>query len=296
VSDWLARQIRHADVRLLVGALVRVATYCNDPERLSAGAAVTQIQGALGKGVLYLDGGWQTLVQGLRAAAESAGVRMRSGVRAAAIERAGDRWSVRLADGSALDAGSVVIAAGPDAAAEALSGAERTLVRGWADRAVPVKAACLDLALSRLPQPRATFALGIDQPLYYSVHSVVAALGPQGSAVLHVAKYLGTAASDPRRDERELEALLDLVQPGWRDCVVQRRFLPDMLVANDLPRASLGGTAGRPGPEVPEAAGLYVVGDWVGRDGMLADASLASARRAASSIVRRVEKSARAAA
>src|SRR5690606_7456816 len=101
------------------------------------------------------------------------------------------------------------------------------------------------------------------------------------NAVIHVAKYLGRQASDPRRDERELEALVDLVQPGWRELVLQRRFLPDMLVAHDLPTAARGGTAGRPGPELPGAPGLYVVGDWVGPDGMLADATLDSARRAA---------------
>jgi phytoene dehydrogenase-like protein len=296
VGEWIATQVRHADVRALVAALVRVATYCNDPQRLSAGAALSQIQGALGKGVLYLDGGWQTLVDRLRTAATTAGVRILSSARAAAIDRAGARWVVRLADGTMLDAGAVVIAAGPDAAAALLSGAEETVARRWADSAVAVKAACLDLALDRLPQPRATFALGIDQPLYFSVHSAVAKFGPHGKAVVHVAKYLGTTPSDPDRDERELEALLDLVQPGWRALVLQRRFLPDMLVANDLPRATRGGTVGRPGPEIPGAPGLYVVGDWVGADGMLADASLASAKRAAGMILHRIEQTARAAA
>ncbi|MBK5255765.1 MAG: FAD-binding protein [Vicinamibacteria bacterium] len=37
------------------------ATYTDDPERLSAGAALDQIRLG-GKGVLYLNGGWQTLV------------------------------------------------------------------------------------------------------------------------------------------------------------------------------------------------------------------------------------------
>jgi phytoene dehydrogenase-like protein len=296
VGEWIAQQVRHPDVRPLVAALVRVATYCNDPEHLSAGAALTQVQGALGKGVLYLDGGWQTLVDGLRTAATGAGATIRSAARAAGIERAGDRWALRLADGTSVDAAAVVIAAPPDAAASLLTGAEKALVGGWADRAIAVKAACLDIALERLPQPRATFALGIDQPLYLSVHSAVARFGPAGKAVVHVAKYLGTVASDPARDERELETLLDLVHPGWRELVLQRRFLPDMLVANDLPAATHGGTAGRPGPEVPNAPGLYVVGDWVGADGMLADASLASAKRAAGLILHRIEQSARAAA
>jgi phytoene dehydrogenase-like protein len=296
MGQWLDANVRHAEVRQLVGALVRVSTYSDDPERMSAGSALAQMQAALSTSVLYLDGGWQTLVDGLRAAAEAAGVRLVTSARAAAVEHGGSAWRVRLADGTTIDAAAAVVAAGPDAAAALLTGAEQVTARRWAAAAIPVKAACLDVALSRLPQPRASFALGVDRPLYLSVHSAVATLGPPGGAVIHVAKYLGSAGSDPKGDERELEALMDLVQPGWRELVVQRRFLPDMLVANALPTAAGGGTAGRPGPVVPGADDLYVVGDWVGPDGLLADASLASAKRAAMSIVERATRSARAAA
>jgi phytoene dehydrogenase-like protein len=59
-----------------------------------------------------------------------------------------------------------------------------------------------------------------------------------------------------------------------------------MVVSNALVTAAAGGTAGRPGAAVPGIANLYVAGDWVGPDGMLADASLASARRAAHAAVR----------
>lgn len=296
VSAWIEANVRHPDVRRLVAALVRVATYSHDPERLSAGTAIAQVQAALSSGVLYLDGGWQTLVDGLRAAAAAAGVRILTSARAAAVQREGTRWRVRLADGTAIEAAAAVLATGPDAAAALLDGGARTTVGRWAEATLPVRAACLDLALSCLPQARATFALGIDRPLYLSVHSAVAALAPPGNAVIHVAKYLGRTASDPRTDERELEALMDLMQPGWRDVVLQRRFLPDMLVANALPAAASGGTAGRPGPAVPGADDLYVVGDWVGADGLLADASLASAKHAAGLILQRNARAARAAA
>jgi hypothetical protein len=47
-----------------------------------------------------------------------------------------------------------------------------------------------------------------------------------------------------------------------------------------------GGLAGRPGPAVPGSDNLYVAGDWVGREGMLAAASLASARSATLLILR----------
>ena len=54
-----------------------------------------------------------------------------------------------------------------------------------------------------------------------------------------------------------------------------------MVVTHALVDGRQGGPAGRPGPAVPEVRGLFVVGDWIGPEGMLVDASLASARRAA---------------
>jgi hypothetical protein len=56
-----------------------------------------------------------------------------------------------------------------------------------------------------------------------------------------------------------------------------------MTVTNGLVTAADGGTAGRPGPQV--TSDLFVVGDWVGAEGMLVDASLASAKRAAELIL-----------
>ena len=45
---------------------------------------------------------------------------------------------------------------------------------------------------------------------------------------------------------------------------------------------------GRPGPQMPGIAGLYLAGDWIGSEGYLLDASLASARAAAQLIVQNV--------
>jgi phytoene dehydrogenase-like protein len=74
------------------------------------------------------------------------------------------------------------------------------------------------------------------------------------------------------------------VQPRWRDRIVHRRFLPEMVVAHALPLAAQGGLAGRPGALVPDVAGLALAGDWVGPEGMLADAALASGAAAARAI------------
>lgn len=289
VRAWLDSTVRHAEVRALLEALVRVSTYANIPEQLSAGAAIRQLQLAFGKGVLYLDGGWQTLVDGLRQAASRAGVRFQSGVRVEAVEGAECVRGVRLANGERLRSTAVILTGGPEDAATLVQDGSSPTLRRWATDAVPVRAACLDVGLARLPRPKATFGLGIDEPLYFSVHSAYAKLGPEATATIHVAKYLAPrddAGGEARAIEAELEGLLDLLQPGWREAVAARRFLPKMTVAHHIPTAADGGYEGRPSVAVPEIADLYVAGDWVGDQGMLADASLASAKRAAELAVR----------
>jgi phytoene dehydrogenase-like protein len=280
VRQWSSTRVRHPDVRRLLEALARLATYANAPETMSAGLAIRQLQMAIASSVSYLDGGWQTLVDGLRACAEGHGARIRTAAAVTGLDRTSDGrvTGTRLRDGSLVPASAVVLALDATAASELLPHGP---VRRYAAAATPVLAACLDVGLARLPRPRVTFALGIDEPTYYSVHSAVARLGPDGAAMIHVARYLGDATPEPKLIEQRLEGVLDRLQPGWREVVVERRFLPHMAAASALPTAAEGGLAGRPGPEVPEAPGLYVTGDWVGPDGWLADGALASARRAA---------------
>ena len=288
VNAWLAREIRQSEVRELIAGLVRLTSYCADFDAMSAGTALAQVQGALGGGVRYLDGGWQVLIDGLMKSATRAGATLSTSARADAVVTTGARRQVRLGDGSSIDADAVVIAAGPDTAAELLDGAAGEAARQWAAASIPVRAACLDVGLTRLPRPRATFALGVDRPLYLSVHSAAASrLAPEGGAMIHVLKYSGADTGNAKADERELEGLLDLIQPGWREVVVEHRFLPSMLVSNAVPTAKGGGLRGRPDVAVPGADGVYIAGDWVGPEALLADASLASARRAAEAIAAR---------
>lgn len=285
VRQWLDASIRSAEVRELVQALFRLTTYANDVERQSAASAITQLQGALSGNVMYIDGGWQTLIDGLRQRAVEKGAKIVTGRRVEAVEHCGGVSGLKFSDGTQLRAGAVVLAVAPAEAAALMHSSKH--LASWASEAISVRAACLEVALRTLPQPRATFALGIDEPLYLSVHSAVARLAPEGGALIHTAKYLPAGESDPHANETQLEGLLDLVQPGWRDVVVERRFLPKMIVFNSLPTAARGGIGGRPGPAVNDVENLYVAGDWVGQHGLLADASLASARTAAKMIIDR---------
>ena len=91
--------------------------------------------------------------------------------------------------------------------------------------------------------------------------------------------------SAPEATRAELEQFLDRLQPGWQTHVVTRRFLPGMTVASSLPRAEEGGLQGRPDIAVPGLSNVFLAGDWVGGEGMLADASAASASEAAGRVL-----------
>lgn len=262
--------------RLVVELLTRTTSYSDAADLVDAGAVARQLRLGL-RGVRYLDGGWATLVTALRAEALRAGVQVRTGVRVHAIEEGSAGPVVTTDDGAQRAVGVVVAAGGPRGLAR-LIGAPRPA-------AVPAALAVLDVALRRLPRPSPTLVLGLDTPVYLSVHSAVATLAPPGGAVLHVARYLGTAGSDPAADRRELEGLLDAAQPGWRDELVTARFLPDLAAVTALPLAAEGGLPGR-APVRTALPGVRVAGDWVGAEGLLADASVASAALAAGSLLR----------
>ena len=161
VAAWAAAHVRHRPVADLLRMLFRVSTYANDPERMSAGAAIRQLQLAFARGVLYLDGGWQTLVDGFLERAREAGVRIVTNADAAALEHDGVVRGVRLRDGERWTAPCVVSTL-PPAAVAALPGLEGTDVVRLARSRVPVRAATLDLGLRRLPRPKflAGFGLG----------------------------------------------------------------------------------------------------------------------------------------
>jgi phytoene dehydrogenase-like protein len=191
-----------------------------------------------------------------------------------------------------LPATTVVLAVDPTTAQELVG--VTPFSSGWRDLK-SVTAACLDIALSRLPDPKRPFAIGLDRPVYLGVHSVHAQLTPRGGALVHAVKYLNDSApsandnydagtlrltDQSRADEKELETLLDEVQPGWRDVVVHRRFLPALTVSN----AVVAPGSVRPSPITP-MKGLYLVGDWVDSDGTMADGALSSARAVAKAIL-----------
>jgi phytoene dehydrogenase-like protein len=266
------------DVRGLIFALLRLTNYVHDPDAADGATLFTQLHRALSNSVFYVDDGWNQLVSALAARAEAGGCLFGVGRRVTAI-RPGRSWCVETSDGNSASAPAVVIALPPRDALELLPHAEA--IRSAADRSIPVYAACLDLGLARLPEPRHQFALSIDEPLYLSVHSQAARLAPEGGALVHILRYL-----EPDQDFdkalllAELEGFADLVQPGWRSQVRARQFFWKMPVMCAEPLARFGGLAGRPNVEVPGFSGVYLAGDWVGSHSLLSDAAAASGRLA----------------
>ncbi len=281
-GEWLESEVRDPGVRALITGLLRVSTYTNSLD-LDASIALSQLQ--MGQaGVLYLDHGWQTIVDGLRAAAERAGAHIEMNAPVEAIEHSGAAPSVRLKDGRTLAASAVVLAVTPDVAATVTAA---PVLRDFARQAVQVRAACLDIGLKKLPAPDRGFAFGLDTPLYYSVHSRVAKLAPDGGAMIQVAKYLAPDDTDAKAHEQQLEACMDLVQPGWRDALLQRRYLPNMTVVPFTATAKLGGLSARPRVDGTGIENVYLAGDWVGGEGWLSDASAASAKRVAEAVLQK---------
>ncbi|MEX2237551.1 MAG: FAD-dependent oxidoreductase [Dehalococcoidia bacterium] len=275
VEQWVSNRLHSQQLRRFLHTLIRIASYTHAPDRLSAQVGAQQIRQT---DVLYLDGGWQTIVDSLRALVEDAGVMINTEQRVEAIETREDTYSLRLAGGEEAVVSAVVLAVAPPEVSRLLAEDRFGSVREKLAAAVPVQAAILDVAVSR--RPARSVVLPLDRPLYYSVHSSVARLAPEGSAILSAAKYLTPGApSDAESDRKQLEDWLTLIEPAWRNVAVEQRFMPNLTVYNWLPSVAQGGLAGR--PAVQAAPGVYLAGDWVGPEGMLTDAVLASSLKAA---------------
>jgi phytoene dehydrogenase-like protein len=280
---WLDGQDLSPLVRMAMEAIARVSSYANAPALTHAAAMLDQIRGGF-KGVIYVDGGWSALVGELAKAAREAGAVLKTGAAAERVAIEGLQSRVTLADGSEHLADATLLALGPKEAARLAPNVAS--LAGYAEDAIPVRANTLDLALEKLPEGARQFALGIDQPFYFSVHSIAAKLAPEGGAVVHIAKYLPPDETPGQGAIAELEAVADLAMPGWRKFEKKRQELRGMAVTNALVRADKP----RPGVALPDAPGVFIAGDWVGGEGMLSDASAASAVQAAARIAGMLER------
>ncbi|MFN2592045.1 MAG: FAD-dependent oxidoreductase, partial [Candidatus Dormibacteria bacterium] len=110
MSQWLDDLDLRTDVRAVVAAVVRIATYSEDLEQLSAGAVIEQLQAASRDGVLYVDGGFSSMVTALERK-----VQVRSATRVLTLAPGRDGLELET-DGGRLAGRRVILAPGtPDA-------------------------------------------------------------------------------------------------------------------------------------------------------------------------------------
>jgi phytoene dehydrogenase-like protein len=301
VAEWFDERGLEGGVRALMEQLARTTTYVADHDRLSADVVARYFR-LVARSVVYLHGGWATLLDGLAAAGARRGVeRVAAPVRSAVPD--GGRVRVTLA---ARDAAAAAAAArgnggaGPDdGGAARVEGRERAILAravvvaggtpdacaavlpatppGWETLGPPVQVACLDLGLAEPPRTRVL--LGVDRPLYLICHSPPAQLAPRGAAVVHGLRYrrVDETSSVDARAELEEHCRVAGIEP---DAAEEVRYLHRMVACGAMPTPASGGLAGRPGVADTGLDGVFVAGDWVGAGGHLADAALTSGESA----------------
>jgi phytoene dehydrogenase-like protein len=285
VREWLAGL--PDDAVAIVEALVRLSSYTDAADTFDAGAAIAQLRLGAG-GVRYVDGGWQSIVEALRAIIMERGGAVVEGDQVLSVDRSDQGYVVGATDRSIVADAVILAVGGPETTAR-LVGAPVPGV----DRLGPiVQAAVLDLGMPSASGPRAPIVLGVDRPLYLSVHAPVARLAPPGSTLVSVMKYLppGQPAGETGAVREELLTHAD--RAGIRrESLVLERYLRALVVHHGVPLARHGGLAGRPGVDALGALdrpGVFMAGDWVGPEGMLADAAAASGAVAARLAIRHV--------
>jgi phytoene dehydrogenase-like protein len=278
-AAWLVEQLGDdAELLAFFHALLGIVSYCREPERMSALAAREQLRAGLA-GVLYLDGGWGSLVAQLETAARECGVELATESPVEALERREGMWTASVGARS-HSATHVVVALASGRASKLL----RPLALALPER-VPQRAAALDVALrGRWTAP--DLVLDLDEPIYLTVQSNYAAnRAPVDHCLVSTMWYRRSTddALAPAQLRARLEAAIDRWLPDRAARTIEARFMPDLEVTGDLPRPSHARAAVAPDPE--RAPELWLAGDWVGREGLLGDVALASARAAARAIV-----------
>lgn len=292
-QQWV-KQVTHSKiVESLLYVLGRLSTYCHAPERVSAKVMVSNMKNAMG-GALYLDGGWQTIIDQLHNRAILSGVQVQSHTLVKQIDpveqanllqipESNKHVKLLLSNNEEIHSKYVICTTGPHELNEMLTGKVNNKNNFFA-QITPILGATLDVALTQLPNPKRLFALGITDPLYYSVHSTYARLSDdRNSTVLHVFKYHHPDDQiDGARVKNELEQFLDKLQPGWQQYVITKRFIPNITVNQRLPQIGDEQKLQRSKTDIP---GLYIAGDWASPDAILADGAVSSAKQAAEEII-----------
>ncbi|CAG9607631.1 phytoene desaturase family protein [Pseudoneobacillus rhizosphaerae] len=284
-KNWVVQATPSLKVQSLLFILARLSTYCHGPEVLSAKLIMTHIKIALG-GVLYLDYGWQSLIDQLHNQAVIKHVKVQTRTNVKEITQVDDgHFRLETSTSKNITARYVISTIGPHELNQILSESVTMTQRGFFTDINSVQGATLDVALTELPDAKQLFAMGISEPMYFSVHSHYARLSNhRNSVVLHVFKYYhNKEAIDGKKVQLELEQFLDKVQTGWQKFVITKRFIPQITVNQRFP------LVGDEQKLVPRSKttipGLYIAGDWASPDYILSEAAISSGKAAAEAII-----------
>ncbi|PYI52453.1 phytoene desaturase family protein [Paenibacillus flagellatus] len=285
---WVEQEFSDPMTRHIIYAMFRTNSYAQAIDHQLAGPALRSVARTTKKNsIIYIQDGWQTLVDQLYEKAVRSGVSILTRKNATKIEHDGAVHKIKFADGQEMDVTHVISATPPAVTSRLLGDTGCRSILSWKEQARVIEAASLTLSLKRLSAPDHFAVLGLDQPVYFINQSKFTRLSEDGTSVVNITKSNGTGGTDAKADEQLLERTLDLIQPGWRKEVVARQYLPHITVAYDF--MHLGREDRFPGPAVPEIAGLYVAGEWATHGENLADAAAASGRRAARRVLQDME-------
>ncbi|WP_064092627.1 phytoene desaturase family protein [Rossellomorea aquimaris] len=268
-------------IQQLLYTLGRLASYSHAPEKISASVMLTHIQLGMG-GVVYVDGGWQSIIDQLHNQAVTNSVQIQTGSSVKhlnAIESG--EWQLKLSNQETILSKFIIYTGSPQALNGLLGVPSKKLPFNQLE---PIKAATLDVALTKLPNPNNLFALGIDEPYYFSVHSNYARLSHDGkSKVLHVLRYHHPNAHINGPDEKlKLEGFLETLQPGWKNYEIKSRCFPQITVNCRLSKVGDETIFSR---GLSIAPGLYMAGDWASPYVMLSEAAVESGKQAALEVI-----------
>ncbi|MFC4321387.1 phytoene desaturase family protein [Litchfieldia salsa] len=284
LEQWVQHTTSSKNVQSLLHSLGRLSTYCHAPEQASAKVIVSHMKASL-SGVLYLDNGWQTFIDRLHNHAVISGVQVQTHKSVNHIDPIEhNQFKLVLSNDEQIECKYVLSTTGPHELNHMLGEKSPFCQIDSFTKLTSVKGATLDVALTRLPNPKKLFAMGITEPIYFSVHSNYARLSDDGkSFVMHVFKYHHPDANiDINRVKNELEDFLEIIQPGWKSYKITSRYLPQIIVNQRLPQIGEEQMLKCIKKVIP---GLYIAGDWACTDSILSEGAVSSGKQAAKDIL-----------
>lgn len=288
-QQWVQQIANSKNVQALLHILGRLATYCHAPEKVSASVIVAHLRTVM-EGVLYIDKGWQTIIDQLHNKAIISGVQIESGINVKEIRLIENGYAqLSLSNEEELTCKYVLCTTGPRELTKMLGENITQTQRDFFTGLSPIKGAALDIALTQLPKPNRLFVMEITEPFYYSVHSNSAILSEnENTIVLHVFKYLHPDDNiDGKELKNELEQFLEKIQPGWQKHKISSRFMPTITVNQRLPQI---GDEQKLHRSKSEVSGLYLAGDWVSSHSILSEGAVSSAKQAAEEIIEKEQR------